>query len=46
VIQLEVPGVDKWRATPDQISAQTGVQRLWDATMLDDKKCAPENGAA
>jgi len=46
VIQLEVPGVDTWRGTPDQVSAQAGVQRLWDAMMLDDKKCAPENGTA
>jgi hypothetical protein len=46
VIQVEVPGIDKWRGTPDQVSAQDGVQRLWNGMMLDDKRCAPENGTS
>ena len=46
VIQVTVPGVTKWHAGQDQVDAQATAQRLWDATMLDDRKCAPENGAA
>ena len=45
VIQVTVPGVDAWRGAADQVSAQASAQRLWDATMLDDQKCAPESGA-
>jgi len=45
-VQVTIPGLDKWRGAPEQVSAQASAQRLWDATMLDDKKCAPENGAA
>ena len=44
VIQVTVPGVDKWRNAADQVDAQGTAQRVWDATMLDDRKCAPENG--
>jgi hypothetical protein len=46
VLQTTVPGVEKWRGAPEQVSAQDSAQRLWDATMLDDRKCAPENGTS
>lgn len=45
LIQVTIPGIDTWRGAPDQVSAQADAQRLWDATMLDDKRCAPESGA-
>lgn len=45
VMQVIVPGIDKWHAGADQQSAQVGTERLWDAMMLDDKRCAPENGS-
>jgi hypothetical protein len=44
IIQVTVPGVEKWRGAPEQVAAAGSAQRLWNATMLDDKKCAPENG--
>ena len=44
VVQVTIPGVTKWHGGQDQIDAQATAQRLWDATMLDDRKCAPENG--
>jgi hypothetical protein len=44
VIQLTVPGIGKWTGTRDDVDAQANAQRLWDATMLDDRRCAPENG--
>jgi hypothetical protein len=44
VIQVTVPGVEKWQNQPNQVSTQESQQRLWDATMTGDKKCAPENG--
>lgn len=43
VIQVEIPGLPKWEGTKEQIEAQQNAQRLWDATMTDDKKCKPEN---
>jgi hypothetical protein len=43
VIQTTIPGLDKWRGTSDQVGTQAGSQRLWDAIMTGDKKCAPEN---
>jgi hypothetical protein len=46
VIQLTVPGVDPWHGTPQQVDAQAGAQRLWNAIMTGDKKCAPENAGA
>jgi hypothetical protein len=46
VIQVTVPGVEKWRGAPEQVSAENTAQRLWDATMTGDKRCAPENAAA
>ena len=45
VIQVIVPGLDKWRGTEDQVAAQALAQTVWDATMVGDKKCAPENGS-
>ena len=44
VIQTTIPGLEKWRGAPEQVSAQESAQRLWEATMRDDRKCAPENG--
>jgi hypothetical protein len=46
VIQVEVPGLAPWQGTPDQVSTQSSTQRLWDATMLNDRKCVNENGTA
>jgi hypothetical protein len=46
VIQVTVPGVLPWKGEPDQVSTQESSQRLWDATMTADKRCAAENGAA
>jgi len=45
VIQTTIPGLDAWRGSKDQVDAQANAQRLWDATMRDDRRCAPENGA-
>jgi len=44
IIQVTVPGVERWRGAPEQVAAAGSAQRLWNATMLDDKKCANENG--
>jgi hypothetical protein len=44
IIQVTIPGVDKWRGAPEQVAAAGSAQRLWNAMMLDDKRCAPENG--
>ncbi|MDX6474578.1 MAG: hypothetical protein QOH95_89 [Gaiellaceae bacterium] len=46
VIQVTAPGLEKWRGAPEQAEAQEGAQRLWDATMTGDKKCAPEDAGA
>jgi hypothetical protein len=46
VVQVTIPGLEKWRASPEQVSAQATAQRLWDATMVGDKKCTPENAGA
>jgi hypothetical protein len=46
VIQVEAPGLDKWRGTPGQISAQDDTQHIWDGFMTGDKRCAPENGTS
>ena len=47
VIQVTIPGLDKWRGDARTRSPRrTARSVLWDATMLDDKKCAPENGSA
>jgi hypothetical protein len=46
LVQVAIPGLDKWRGTADQVSTQASAQRLWDATMTGDKKCAVENAAA
>ena len=44
VIQVTVPGLAKWTGDKDDVDAQANAQRLWDATMTNDKRCAPENG--
>jgi len=43
VIQVEIPGLEPWRGSAEQVEAQQKAQKLWDATMTDDKKCKPEN---
>jgi hypothetical protein len=45
LVQVTIPGLDKWRGTADQVSTQASAQRLWNATMTGDKKCAVENAA-
>jgi hypothetical protein len=46
VMQVTIPGLEKWRGAAGQVSAQETAQRFWDATMLDDKKCKPENAGS
>jgi hypothetical protein len=43
LIQVETPGLEAWRGSAEQVEAQQKAQRMWDATMTDDKKCKPEN---
>jgi hypothetical protein len=43
VVQVTIPGLDKWKGTSDQVGTQAGSKRLWDAIMTGDKKCAPED---
>ena len=44
VVQVTVPGLGKWTGDQNDVDAQANAQRLWDATMTGDKRCAPENG--
>jgi hypothetical protein len=44
IVQVTVPGVEKWSGAADQVAAQESAQQFWNATMRDDKHCAPENG--
>jgi hypothetical protein len=46
VVQVTIPGLEKWRGSTEQVAAQGLAQRLWDQIMVGDKKCAPENGSA
>ena len=43
VISVEIPGLEAWRGAAEQVEAQQKAQRLWDATMVDDRKCKAEN---
>ena len=45
VIQVTAPGVGKWVGAADQVTVQDASQRFWDATMVGDKRCAPETGS-
>lgn len=44
VVQGVVPGLGKWTGDRNDVDAQVNAQRLWEATMTGDKRCAPENG--
>jgi len=46
LIQVEIPGLEAWRGSAEQVEAQQKAQRLWDATMTGDKRCKAENGGA
>lgn len=45
VVQVTVPGLGRWTGDTNDLDAQANAQRLWDATMTNDKRCAPENGS-